>query len=182
MSLPRIMVVRGSNFSSRAIAGFGAGRWSHMANVLADGSILDARYDHVEYEGAIYPTGVEQRPKGYLDDEEAWELYEFGTPKMYAPWLSALRSQIGKPYDSLGIWDFAKGLFTGKYKDQNYDPGKPDQSKAWFCDALAVFGASWGCHYLTLPEDFTPYTLTPGAALDLFIGRGARLIASKGTS
>lgn len=180
MSLPRIMVVGAPGILSRAIEGFGAGRWSHMANLLSDDTVLDARYDVVEYENKATPSGVQLRPRGYLHSQPRWAVYEFGTPKMYAPWEAAGRSQLGKPYDSSGIWDFAKGIFTGKYADGNYNAQKPGQSTAWFCDALAVFMASWGCHYLHLPGDFTPYTLTPGAALDLFIGRGARLIGSRG--
>jgi hypothetical protein len=174
------MVIGAPGILSRAIEGFGAGRWSHMANVL-DGAILDARYNVIEDGKRAIPAGVQIRPAHYLDSEPRWQVYEFGTEAMYRSWSQAGMAQVGKPYDSQGIWGFAKGLFTGRYEDRNYNPSKPGESKAWFCDALAVYMAS-ACGYLDLPYGFTPYTLTPGSALDLFIGRGAKLIASKGVT
>jgi len=172
------MVVAGNALSSRLIEGFGGGRWSHMANLLADDTVLDARYDSVHYGGKAHAPGVQLRPAHYLDSEPRWAVFEFGEPWMYPIWEQAGLGQIGKPYDSVGIKGFARGLFTGHYEDRNYAPRDPSKSKAWFCDELAVYMAQRCGHLPELP--FQPYTLTPGAALNLFIGRGARLMATQG--
>jgi hypothetical protein len=178
MTLPRIMVVGASSWSSRLIEDFG--QWSHMANLLDDGTALDARFDHVTYQGKKYSPGVQLRPAHYLDSQPRWAVFEFGTPEMYEPWLQAGLGQIGKPYDSRGIMGFVSGLLSGSFKDREYAPQNPAKSKAWFCDELSLFMAWRGCGYLKLPENFLPYRQTPGAALNLWLGAGAKLVASRG--
>jgi hypothetical protein len=181
MSLPRIIVVRGDGLSSRAIEGFGGGRWSHMANVLGDGTVWDARDDWVKHEGVTYAKGVQRRSMNYLLEQyKTWAIFEApkGLEKSYEPWVAALRSQSGKPYDQAGIMDFVKGMFTGKYEDYNYAPAAPDESKAWFCDELAVWAATRAG--LLPPIPISIYTLTPGSALNLFLGAGWCLVDYRG--
>lgn len=152
-----------------------------MGNLLSDDVVLDARNDDITFDppwGKV-KAGVRLRPPGYIQKEDKrWAVYEFGTPEMYSPWKQALMSQVGKPYDSEGIWQFVVGLFRGVHYDHNYHTLDPSQSRAWFCDALGIFGASYGCGFLKLDPDYRPYNQTPGAALNLFIGAGARCVAS----
>lgn len=178
MPRPRILVVRGDALSSRCIEGFGGGWPSHMANVLADGSFWDARDDEIRFGGDIYSPGVRHRPAGYLEREnKRWELYEApsGSEAVYDRWAADLATQEGKSYDGYGIVGFARGLFTGEYKDTNYASDNPALSKAWFCDEYAVWAA--GKNGLTpWPIPTKIYTLTPGAALMYFIGAGWKRI------
>lgn len=175
------MVVRGDGLSSRAIEGFGGGRWSHMANVLADGTVWDARDDHVAYKGVVYPRGVQHRKLGYLVDQyKQWSLFQapIWATQYYDDWVRTLESQVGKPYDSVGIWDFVTGMLTGKYEDYNYAPTDPSGSKAWFCDEYAVWAAG-KMGLIPWPLVVPVFTLTPGSALNLFLGAGWELCGSK---
>jgi hypothetical protein len=174
MTRPRILVVRGDAISSRAIEGFGGGWPSHMANVLADGSVWDARDDKIRFGGEVYSPGVRHRPAGYLPAENKhWELFEApsGSESVYDRWVSDLASQEAKGYDENGIGDFAWGLFTGEYSDKNYASDDPAKSLAWFCDEYAVWAAGRN-KLVPWPIPTKIYTLTPGAALMLFIGAG----------
>lgn len=176
-SRPRIMTVAAAGLSSRAIEGFGGGRWSHMANVLLDGTILDSRCDWIKFDGASYKPGVQYRPVGYLDDLPRWAVWEAppGSEVVYSDWRSTGHSQVGKPYDKAGIIGFAKGFFTGVYEDRNWGGAN---SRAWFCDVFATWMA---IHVGLVPRPPTRlYTFTPGSALNLFIGAGWRLVASQG--
>lgn len=182
MSRPRILVARGDRLTSRAIEGFGGGWPSHMANMLADGSFIDARDDEVCAGGVFWAAGVEHRPAGYLQTEnKRWAIFEApaGSDRLYDGWVASLEGQIGKAYDQIGILDFAEGLFTGKYKDRNWGPLVPAESKAWFCDDFSVWAAGSN-GLLPWPILIPLFTLTPGSALNFFIGAGWRLTESKG--
>jgi hypothetical protein len=191
LRVPRIMVVAADAISSRLIEGFGGGRWSHMANILTSGTILDARDDWtparpgwdsgngvlVDRSGKVKP-GVRLRPGGYLDGSPRWAVFEGPADARYAKWEAAGRSILGRPYDSVGIEDFAVGLFTGRYDDKNYAPKNPAASKAFFCDEASVFMAATAGYFQWPPLPI--FTLTPGAALNLFIGAGWKLIRHRG--
>jgi hypothetical protein len=165
MSHARVMLVADTGVSSRLIEWFGGGGWSHFANVLADGTIIDARSDRV----AGAPPGVQRRPARYLDSERKWVLLQLGAEHQYEPWVNALVSQLGKPYDQIGIWDFA----TGSVYDRNWR----DQS-AWFCSELGVWAQEQAQMCPRLPGPV--FRITPGAALLLDIGLGATVLASRG--
>lgn len=150
-----------------------------MANVLYDGSVWDARDDQIWFQGITYPRGVQNRSIGYLlEQNKVWTIFEApeGSELVYEDWVNTLESQAGKPYDSVGILDFMTGIVTGEYSDYNYAPDSPDESKAWFCDEYATWAA--GKHGLMpWPIPVPIYTLTPGAALNLFIGAGWKRVA-----
>jgi hypothetical protein len=149
-----------------------------MANVLASGTVWDARSDLVTFEKVTYPRGVQRRPLKYLiDGMEDWAMFEApdGSEKVYEKWAAALKSQEGKPYDKLGILDFATGLFTGRYKDKNY---ACKESAAWFCDEYSVWAAGQ-VGLIPWPIPVAIYTLTPGAALNLFLGAGWNLVGAR---
>lgn len=167
------MVVGANGFSSGAIERAGFGQWSHMANLLADGTVLDARDNAV----AGVAPGVHLRPARYLDSEPKWAVFEAPTDTHYAAWEAAGRSQLGKPYDERGILDFAEGTFTGSYTDANFAGA---DSKAWFCDCLATWMAIQSGDLPKPPDELKLFTLTPTSALNLFIGAGWRLVGNKG--
>lgn len=167
--VPRVMVVADSGITSRAIEYWGGGGWSHMANVLADDSIIDARVDQMKIRGVAYPAGVQRRPAGYLDRVPRWVLLEIGGEEHYSRWLAALVSQLHKPYDSIGILDF----LTGSVEDRNWR-----EQTAWFCSELGVWALERAGLCPALPDPI--FRVTPGGALLLCIGRGARVVASRG--
>lgn len=167
------MVVGGEAASSKIIERAGFGPWSHMAGLLADDIVLDARYDVVG--GA--PPGVQLRQAGYLDSEARWAIFEAPTSDHYLAWEAALRSQLGKPYDGRGIIDFAESVFTGEYVDPNY---ASEASKAWFCDELQAWAAIQSGDIPSAPNWLQLFAQTPTGALNLFVGAGWRCVAFKG--
>lgn len=184
---PRIMVVgsggawwRPSTWFSHAIEGIAGGPWSHMANVLGDGSIWDAQNVPLVMDGKLYPAGVQHRPAGYLDPCERWAVFEApaGSEAHYAAWVKDLESQEGKPYDFPGIWDFPRAMLLGRYTDPDYAPEAPQDSKAWFCDEYCDWAA---IRRGLIPRPPTPpYTFSPGASLNLYVGARWRLVKLKG--
>lgn len=167
----RVMFTAGSEFSSKAIEWFGGGGWSHMANVLADGSIIDARNDIVKFNGVCYPTGVQHRPKGYLEAEcSRWVVLEIPCTVFQArSWELNLWSQVRKPYDQIGIMDFV----TGGAKDRNWR----DES-AWFCSELGIWAQEKA---VICPPLATPvFRIPPGEALLITMALGGMVVASKG--
>lgn len=172
-SRPRVLFVGGPDYSSKAIERAGFGPWCHAANILADGTVLDARDDVVQ----DIVSGVQIRPKGYLETEPQWALFEAPSTRNYSLWTAAGRSQLGKPYDERGIADFALNVFTGDYVDPNY---KGEHSLAWFCDCLALWMAITSGDLTVPPAWCKLFTKTPTAACDFFIGAAWRCVASHG--
>lgn len=170
---PRVIVVGGTDGGSRAIERAGFGLWSHMAAILADGSVLDARSDIIDG----IPPGVQLRPIAYLEAYPTSATFEAPSGDHYAAWEAALRSQLLKPYDMRGIEDFGIGTFTGHYADPNYAAAA---SKAWFCDELQFWGAVQSKDIPEPPAWVNPFTLTPVAASYFFLGAGWIQTAGKG--
>ena len=168
----RVMLTAGTGLTSRWIEWWGGGGWSHFANVLADGSIIDARSDVVTFRGQSFPTGVQRRPAGYLNTEPRWVAVDVPcTVAQAKEWEHVLRSQLGKPYDFPGILDFA----TGSLKDRNWR----DES-AWFCSELGLWAQEQVgiCPRLAAPV----FKIPPGEGLLIDIALGGQIVAAKGTS
>lgn len=165
MSL-RVRFVADQSFVSRTIGWFGGGIWSHMATYISDDIVIDSRMDIIQ---GILP-GVRERPIEYLDRYKQWLTLEIPcTEVQEAACITALRSQLGKPYDKIGIWNFA----TGSMDDTNWR-----DLSAWFCDALAIWAQEVAgiCPFLTLPA----VRLTPSTAFLIDQALGGKVIASKG--
>lgn len=115
----RLQFVLGHALSSRAIAWFSAGHFSHVDAILPDGSLLGSRSDRI---CGIEP-GVRIRPAFY----EVWRSrVVIELPCGYdqeRAYYGFLHRQIGKPYDHTAIWGFAAG--------RNW---REDDS--WFCSEL----------------------------------------------
>lgn len=178
--VPRVMVVADSGLISWGIET--GGGWSHMANLMADGSIIDARSDRIRDtrtgkrclgpDGKPISPGVQRRPGSYLEGIKKWVVLqgpEDGNGRSYDRWRLALEAQLGKPYDFIGILDF----LTESPLDRNWR----DQ-RAWFCDELAVWAMEQAGYTPQIPEPV--FRITPSAALLLAIGLGWRVVAQRG--
>lgn len=111
--------VLGSGISSRSIAWFSAGHFSHVDCIFPDGFLLGARSDRVGHR----PAGVELRPPAYEKWKErvvmSLEVETSRANKFYG----FLNEQLHKPYDKTAIWGFAAG------RDWREDD-------SWFCSEL----------------------------------------------
>jgi uncharacterized protein YycO len=105
--------------SSRAIAWFSAGHFSHVDAVLPDGRLLGARDDHVGGQ----PPGVRIRPPNYVKWSRRVVMKVPASAEQTYKFYAFLRDQLGKPYDSEAIWAFAF----------NRDWRAPD---SWICSEL----------------------------------------------
>jgi hypothetical protein len=148
----------GSDLSSRLIAwyGQGYGGWSHVAAVLPDGTLLDARSDVL---GGV-PAGVQIRTED-LEPVRRSALVELEKGDS-AAWEAFLRSQIGKPYDEQAILGFILG--------------RKDHTKGrWICSALqtGALKAAGLLHSIPIPEA----QVTPDALyLLVTAGLGGKII------
>lgn len=177
----RVMLTAGKTWSSRWIEWWGGGGWSHFANVLPDGRIIDARSDVVTdpdgrpflgADGRPIPPGVEVRPAGYLDSEPRWVVIDVPCTHAQAKgWERRLVSQLHKPYDFPGIADF----LTGSLVDRNWR----DES-AWFCSELGMWAQEEEgiCPQLAAPV----FKIPPGEALLIDMALGGTLVSAKGLS
>lgn len=143
--------VRGNGPLSRVIGWFGAGYYSHVTTLWCERTnvVIDARLDR------IYgvPPGVQMRPLHYLKGDRVDWLRLPASASRVSQCKEALYSQVGKPYDTLGIWNFV----SGKMRDRNFR-----DCRAWFCDELAVW--SWEQADIIPPLALAPSRITPGGA------------------
>lgn len=121
MDALRFRLIGGTSFSSKAIRWFTSGSFSHASFLLDDGRLLDSRDDILN--GC--PTGVHYRT---VADEPAPIVLVLSLPCTTTQKRLALNfaiQQIGKPYDSIGIWGFA---FGRNWREQD----------SWFCSELCA--------------------------------------------
>ena len=136
--LPRREVIRfklvlGYGPSSWMIAkeGLPWGGFSHAINLLADGTVIDARSDKqpcLTKDGKLDPVkraGVQHRP----DDYERWKrsvTIEIPVASgMAAKWEKWLHAQVGDDYDGAAIWGFIAGV-------------RDHWRRHWICSALCL--------------------------------------------
>jgi hypothetical protein len=162
----RVRLCASDGFYSHAIEYFGGLAFSHMANFLADGRIIDAQLTACGGQ----PAGVRIRPGNYLDSVPRWIDVEIPCePSQAADWERLLRSQEGKDYDRIGIADF----IDGSYRDRNWR-----SQKAWFCSELSVWALESAgiCPHLTAPA----YKIAPGAGALIVMSLGGKIVDSHG--
>ena len=144
----RYQLVTGTGLSSKAIAWFSGGTFSHVDAVLPDGSLLGARLD----------TGVSVKPPFY----ERWSkrvVFSLPvSPEQDRRWLDFLMSQLGKPYDKTAIWGFAAGR---DWREED----------SWFCSELgaAALEIAGGCPVLYTPAN----KITPSGLATVLSAIGA---------
>jgi hypothetical protein len=84
--------------------------YSHMACLLHDDSIVDARDDIMKIDGKVYLAGVQHRPVGYFWPQKRCDVYEHAVPlAVQDVWEGWLLRQAAKgiPYDAEAILGFA---------------------------------------------------------------------------
>ena len=156
----KLQFVMGAGFSSRAIAWFSAGEFSHVDIVMPDQTLLGARSDKVGGK----PAGVQVRPAGYekwsrrttitlpCSTTAAREFYDFA------------HKQVGKPYDSVAILGFAAG--------RNWR--EPD---SWFCAELAA--AALEAAHLVAPLLLATSKITPVSLALVLSGQHGREVVNE---
>lgn len=181
---------RGSDYLSRTIGWFGGGYYSHSTTLFPRNQlamlkrakpdydlsripstgwlVIDSRNDEVG--GA--PPGVQVRSANYLKHNKERVTWRH-IPCTRAQELivyAALISQLGKPYDKVGILEFV----TGALKDRNWR-----SENAWFCSEIRTW--SW-IEASLLPAgdypEYLPSRITPGDSARIAWGLQARVIAS----
>lgn len=105
--------------SSRAIAWFSSGHFSHTDCMLDDGTLLGARDDAVGGK----PPGVQIRPQGYAKWISRVVMRIPCTTNQKNLYTDFLLSQVGKPYDSEAIWAF---FFDRDWREDD----------SWICSEL----------------------------------------------
>jgi hypothetical protein len=152
----KLQFVLGAGLSSRAIAWFSAGHFSHVDAVLPDGRLLGARSDVICH----IPPGVQIRPAFYEKWKERVVMCLNVSPEKEKAFTLFLKQQLFKPYDSTAIWGFLAG------RDWRDD-------RKWFCSelqtaALEIAGIS--------PELYTPRNkVTPAALATVMSAIGAAI-------
>jgi len=144
----RYQFVTGTGFTSKAVAWFGGGVFSHVDAVLSDGSLLGARLD----------GGVSVRPP-YYDHWSRRVVFSLPTTAQQdEQWRNFLVDQLGKPYDKTAIWGFATG------RDWREDD-------SWFCSELAAAALEMagGCPVLYTPAN----KITPSGLATVLSALGA---------
>jgi hypothetical protein len=151
----KFQFVLGRSFSSRAIAWFSAGHFSHVDLVLPDGRLLGARSDVI----LNIPPGVQIRPPNYEEWKERVVLSLEVTELQLQSVIAFNMSQLGEPYDKTAIWGFVAGR---DWREED----------SWFCSELqaaAIESANiW-------PALYTPRNkVTPAALATVLSAVGAQ--------
>lgn len=114
-----LQFVLGKGLSSRAIAWFSAGHFSHVDAVMPDGSLFGARSDWIR---GIQP-GCRVRPANYESWLSVVRMSMDASSSKERLFYSFLKAQEGKPYDSTAIIAFMVGR---DWRD----------TSSWFCSEL----------------------------------------------
>ena len=150
----RIGFCRARGIFSRAIEWFGAGYFSHVTTLLPGSkNVIDSRLH----------GGVRIRPISSLESDTIfWVDLICDSTSQRTHVIDSLKSQLGKPYDQIAIWDFV----TGSIQRRNWR-----DTRSWFCDELAVW--SW-CTAGLREWPLLPLTrIDPGGSF-LIAGQGPR--------
>lgn len=161
-----VVFVADKTLSGRAISCFGGDFWDHMAIMIDDETVIDARSDVIRG----IPAGVEKRPVDYLWHYSSYVRLEMPCDdhqRHMVIW--ALKNELHKPYDRIGILDFA----LCRMKDRNWR-----DRTAWFCDELAVYAMEIG--RVLDPVLLPIYRLKPGNAALMCQQKKPKISASRG--
>lgn len=122
----RVQFVCENALSSKVIAWFSQGHFSHVDAVLPDGRLLGARDDAIGGQ----PPGVRIRPSNYAKFARRVRMGIPATPEQEVRYYKFLDAQLGKPYDSEAIWAFVV----------NRDWRERD---SWICSELQAAAAEY---------------------------------------
>lgn len=122
MAIIQLQFVCEAKITSRAIAWFSQGHFSHVDAVTPSGNLLGARHS----------GGVQVRSPGYLNFTNRVLMTVPCTDAQNLAFYSFLAAQVGKPYDAEAIWAFA---FNRNWRETD----------SWICsELLAAAGESAG--------------------------------------
>ena len=142
--------------TSRMIAWFGAGQFSHVDAVLPDGRLIGARNDVA---GNIQP-GVRIRPPGYHKFTRRVIMDVPATPEQTKKFYDFMLAQQGKPYDREAIWAF---LFNRDWREDD----------SWICSECITAA----CEMSVLPQLYlSANKITPVTCAVAFSAIGGRAI------
>jgi hypothetical protein len=149
----KFQFVMGPGLSSRLIAWFSAGPFSHVDCVMPSGDLLGARSDDVG--GG---SGVRTRPSDYEKWRKTVTLKLPVRPAQERRFYDFLNVQIGKPYDKTAILGFVAGR---DWREQD----------SWFCSELqaAALESAGICPTLYAPAS----KITPAALATVLSALGA---------
>ncbi len=153
----RLQFVLGKGVSSKTIAWFSAGHFSHVDIVLPDNRLLGARSDAP---GGTR-SGVQIRPPFYEKWDERVVMSMETSLAQERSFYDFLMPQVGKPYDSTAIWGFVAG------RDWRSDD-------AWYCSELgtAAIEVAAICPLLYTPRN----KVTPAGLATVMSALGASVL------
>ena len=139
--------------TSRMIAWFGAGQFSHV-DAVWQGNLIGARSDTC----GGSPPGVRIRPQGYHKFIRRTIMDIPASRKNTKAFYDFMLAQEGKPYDSEAIWGFITG------RDWREDD-------SWICSEVVSAAGEAS----VLPRLFSPvWKITPGACALAFSAVGGK--------
>lgn len=118
----RLQFVQGPDISSRAIAWFSAGHFSHV-DAFFDNGLLGARSDEIWGRGSWIGPGVKLRPQNYAKWPKRVVMEIKTTMMQETAFRRFLYNQLNKPYDKTAIVAF---LFNRNWREAD----------SWFCSEL----------------------------------------------
>ena len=153
----RFQFVLGRGLSSKVIAWYSSGHFSHVDIILPDGRLLGARSDAP---GGTR-TGVQIRPAFYEKWNQRVIMGIETSVDQERSFYDFLMPQVGKPYDSTAIWGFVAG------RDWRNDD-------AWYCSELgtAAIEVANICPVLYTPRN----KVTPAALATVMSALGASVM------
>lgn len=120
MSHVTLIFTRSGKIGSRLLRLILGSRWSHCGIVTPDGTVIEAQM-----------RGVIERPlAGMLAESERHEFIDVPCPNPAAV-IAAARSQLGKPYDWLGLLGY--GLRSSRVQ----------AAERWFCSELVAWAFAY---------------------------------------
>lgn len=146
----KLSFVMGAGLSSKTIAWFSAGGFSHVDYILDSGMRLGARSDITGQGMDEVDPGVQIRPANYEEWSKEVQICIPCTNQQKSDYEAFLKLQLGKPYDKTAIWGFAAGR-DWREKD------------SWFCSELQAAALEQG---LIIPRLYTEVNkITPACLL-----------------
>ena len=115
----RLQFVCEDQLSSKMIAWFSSGHFSHVDAVMPNGDLLGARNDKV----GNRPAGVQIRKPEYAEFSRKVVMTIASNQQQEDEFYKFLKLQIGKPYDKEAIWAFA---FNRNWREDD----------SWICSEL----------------------------------------------
>ncbi len=150
-------LVLGHGFTSRLIAWFGGGGYSHIDVITPTGDYRGAHADVIDE----IPAGFQNRPAHY----QSWKrqtIYTLAvTPAQYRLYWAFSDGQLGKPYDTRGL---VKTFVFGRADDWRADD-------SWWCSEEVAANCEYAGIIRPLPLDVTH--VEPGDCAFFLTGAGA---------